>query len=167
MGFELVVFRHGPAEERDPRRWPNDRERPLSPKGVKETQKAARGLAQLVPSPGPILASPAARAWKTAEILRGQFARPPPLAAWEELLPDADTEPVLARLQERRFPRPPIVVGHEPLLGELVALSIAGDAVSSVRLSRAGAARVRFPIGPLPGAGVLEWLLTRDQLSRL
>jgi hypothetical protein len=39
--MKIILFRHGPAESRDPERWPDDAERPLTPRGEKRTRLAA------------------------------------------------------------------------------------------------------------------------------
>ncbi|MCI4363493.1 MAG: histidine phosphatase family protein [Thermoplasmata archaeon] len=165
--FDVVLVRHGPAEKRDPSRWPDDESRPLSRAGVRETKKAARGLAKLLGHPGPIVTSPATRAFRTAEIMQEAFENAPQIQVWEELAPGAPPESVFERLSERRFRQPPLLVGHEPALGQLIGSALAAESVALVRLSRAGAAKLCFPAATRPGAARLEWLLTREQLERL
>ncbi len=67
--MELLIVRHAIAFERDPRRWPDDGERPLSSQGVDRAKKAAAGMKQLVRSPARVLVSPLVRARQTAAIL--------------------------------------------------------------------------------------------------
>ncbi|MCI4345894.1 MAG: histidine phosphatase family protein [Thermoplasmata archaeon] len=165
--FDVVLVRHGPAEKRDPSRWPDDGTRPLSREGVRETRKAARGLAKLLEHAGPIVTSPAARAFRTAEIFREAFDGAPQIHVWEELAPGSPPETVLDRLSKRRFRQPPLLVGHEPALGQLIGSALAAESVALVRLSRAGAAKLCFPAATRPGAARLEWLLTREQLERI
>jgi phosphohistidine phosphatase len=165
--FDVVLLRHGPSEKRDPSRWPLDEKRPLSKEGVKETRKAARGLARLLPGLGPIVTSPAVRALDTARIVRSVCDPEPSIQIWPELAPGASPEGVLERLALHRFRQPPLLVGHEPALGQLIGTAIAAESVSLVRLSRAGAARLSFPAETRPGAARLEWLLTREQLERI
>src|SRR5690348_14291371 len=43
----LVFLRHGPAGHADSSRWPDDRERPLTTKGIERTRRAAKGLTRL------------------------------------------------------------------------------------------------------------------------
>ena len=166
--FELLIVRHGPAEDRDPRRWPDDEDRPLTRPGVQQTRDAARGLRRLVPRLGRLITSPAVRARKTAKCVQEAYDGEDP-TVWDELRPDAAASPILARLADdrRRTPDPTAVVGHEPALGELVGLSLYGEAVSVVRLSKAGAAFIEFPRAIAPGAGRLVWMLPRQGLRRL
>ncbi|MCI4356759.1 MAG: histidine phosphatase family protein [Thermoplasmata archaeon] len=165
--MRLVVVRHGPAESRDPGRWPEDVHRPLTREGRRTTKAAAEGVAVLEPDARTIVTSSAARARSTAAILRGPLGAPRP-AEWAELAPDAPAAPVLERLARHHEPKSTVVVvGHEPQLGELIGLSLTGEAISVTRLSRAGAAAISFPRAVRSGAGVLDWRLDRTALSRL
>src|SRR5215831_7003605 len=67
--MRIVLFRHGPAGSRDPRRWPDDGQRPLSPRGIERTEQAARGLVRIMPLHR-IVTSPLLRAAQSAELLR-------------------------------------------------------------------------------------------------
>ena len=67
--MELLIVRHAIAFERNIARWPDDADRPLSPKGVARAAKAAAGIKQLVRAPTRVLASPLVRAQQTAAIL--------------------------------------------------------------------------------------------------
>lgn len=164
--MELLVVRHGPAAERDPLRYPNDADRPLTRDGRSVTRTVARRLARMCDPVRLIATSSAARARSTAEILQKEFEPAPRLDKWEELAPDSSADPVLERLANLGARSPSVVVvGHEPTLGELVGLALSGEALSVIRLTRAGAAHVTFDGSVAPGAGRLDWLLTRGQLS--
>jgi phosphohistidine phosphatase len=166
--MRLLVLRHGPAESRDPQRWPDDDDRPLTRDGRRETRESAAGLAVLEPSVRTILTSPAARALATAEIVRDRLAVSSKLVRWAELAPGAGAAAALARLATDVPARATVaLVGHEPQLGELVGLALTGDAVSVTRLGRAGVAAVEFPKAVRPAAGTLEWRLDRKALARI
>ncbi len=165
-GFRLVVFRHGPAEEVDPLKWPDDDQRPLSADGKTEVTRAARGLAELLGAVDRIATSPAVRASATAELLREALEPPAKTETWAELAPGSPPEPILSRAGHlARVGRDLVVVGHAPTLPGLVGYAILGDPVPFVRLARGGAACLEFAAGVRPGAGILAWLLTRKQLS--
>ena len=68
--LEILIVRHAPAMTRDPLQWPDDRLRPLSPKGERRFAEVAQGLAQLIPQVDRLLTSPWLRARQTAEILQ-------------------------------------------------------------------------------------------------
>jgi phosphohistidine phosphatase len=166
--MRLVVVRHGPAESRDPARWPDDDRRPLSREGRESTRAAADGIARLEAGVRTIVTSPATRARSTATIVRDALGSKPVPAEWRELEPGAAAAAVLQRLALHHAPRETVVaIGHEPQLGELVGLALTGEAVSVTRLARAGAAAVSFPKAVRPGAATLEWRLDRGALTRL
>ncbi len=164
----VVLVRHGPAEDRDPVRWPDDRARPLSRKGVAETRRAAAGLAGLVGRVDAIATSPAARARRTAELLRVSVRAAPRLVDWPELDLDEEAAAIFPPLRGVAGPgRTVVLVGHEPTLAGLVGLALTGEAVEFAHLGKAGAALLEFPSSIRPGAARLGWLLTRKQLARL
>jgi phosphohistidine phosphatase len=164
----LLLVRHGPAEVRDPISWPDDMLRPLTKDGRRCTRDVARALERLKICPQLIATSPAVRSRATADILMEELEPQRPLAVWPELGPDEAPEPVLDRVGRLGGGRGPVVVvGHEPQLGEMVGVSIMHDAISVARLAKAGAALIHFPSKVAPGAGRIEWLLTRSQLVRL
>jgi len=163
----IVVVRHGPAEPRDPARWPNDDRRPLTSKGKTQTRRAARGLARLASPADRVATSCADRASKTAELVAGALPETPRLETWPELAPGNLPDPIFQKL--RRSVRPGqevVLVGHDPTLAEFVGMALVGDGVSVVRLTRGGAACLDFPTGVKPGAGRLVWLFTRKQLGK-
>jgi phosphohistidine phosphatase len=168
MSRLVILMRHGPAETRDPIRWPDDHQRPLTREGRKQTCTAARALSKLKLRSTLVISSPAKRARSTAEIVREELQIDSPLALWDELAPDKGPEPVLQRLT-RLASRAgtPILVGHEPQLGELLGLSLLGEAISVTRFAKGGAGLLHFPGAVSPGAAQIEWLATRSQLIRM
>jgi len=166
--MRLVVVRHGPAESRDPSRWPNDDRRPLSKDGRRSTREAAKGIARLEPSARTIVTSAATRARSTALLLRDALDSAPFPAEWQALEPGAPAAGLLERLAQHHTPGETVIlVGHEPQLGELIGLALTGEAVSVTRLARAGAAALTFPKAIRAGAATLDWRLDRRALSQL
>ncbi|HTZ62222.1 MAG TPA: histidine phosphatase family protein [Thermoplasmata archaeon] len=162
----VIVVRHGPAELRDARRWRDDRERPLSRKGVEQTRRVAAGLARLIGPVATLASSPAVRARRTAELLRAAVDRCPKPVYWPELDVGRLAGPIFDRLRPvAAVNETVVVVGHEPTLAEFVGLALTGDGVAIVRLAKGGAACLEFPRAIRPGAARLRWLLTRRQLA--
>ncbi len=168
MSRLVVLMRHGPAETRDPIRWPDDHLRPLTREGQKQTRAAARALETLNLRSTLVITSPARRARATAEIVREGLRIRSPLAVWRELAPGESPEPVLKRVARLAGGvGTPVLVGHEPQLGELLGLSLVGEAISVTRFAKGGAGLVHFPGAVSPGAAQIEWLATRSQLTRM
>jgi phosphohistidine phosphatase len=156
--MELLIVRHASAFERDPRHWPDDGERPLSPEGVARAHKAAAGMKQLVKRPARVLVSPLVRARQTAAILT-EAAGWPSAAECAALAPGTAPEALLAAL--RRMPETRIaVVGHEPGLGRLVALSLHGSAeAQAFPFRKMGAALLTFQGAARAGGARLSWFV--------
>lgn len=164
--IRVVAVRHGPAEVRDPARWPDDDLRPLTRKGEAETKRAARGLANVVRSADRLASSSAGRAVRTAELIRRELEKAPSAETWEELAPGNLATPIFDRLRRTARPRQTVViVGHEPTLAEFVGEALTGEGLSVVHLTKGGAVCLEFTNSVRPGAGRLVWLLTRKQLA--
>jgi phosphohistidine phosphatase len=162
VSVDLYVVRHAVAFERDPGRWPDDAQRPLTAEGEKKFRRAARGLARLLKPPRTVLASPYERAWRTAEILV-DAARWPAPERFEPLEADRHAEQALAALAERGDEGRLAVVGHEPMLGLLCGILLGGGAVELRKGALARLAVRSFE----PGGGTARWLLPPKVLQRL
>ena len=156
--MDLLIVRHAIAMERDAKRWPDDRLRPLSARGIARGRKAAIGLGQLMAKPALVLASPLLRARDTAQILE-RYARWPPAQACAELTPDVLPRELLGRLA-RSEGHCIAVVGHEPHLGALLAQCLPGGHEQGIVLRKMGVALVQFRGRARPGRGRLVWLAT-------
>lgn len=162
----IVVLRHGPAEVRNPARWPDDGLRPLSKKGTQQTRRVARGLARQCDGVSVVATSPALRARQTAEILGRTLepARRPQL--WSELDAGTLAAGLFPRLRRATAANETLViVGHDPTLAEFIGLALAGEGIGFARLTKGGAACLEFPRAVRPGSARLLWLLTRKQLA--
>ena len=165
-GIRVVAVRHGPAEVRDPARWPDDDLRPLTRKGEQETRRAAKGLANVVRSADRLASSSADRAVRTAQLIQRELGKAPSPETWEELAPGNLPTPIFDRIRRLARPRQTVVlVGHEPTLAEFVGEALTGEGLSVVHLTKAGAVCLEFSNSVRPGAGRLVWLLTRKQLA--
>jgi phosphohistidine phosphatase len=156
--MELLIIRHAWAGERDPEKWPDDRERPVPPKGARRFRRIARGLARLLPEVDAVWSSPLRRAWQTAEILEkeGGWPAPEEMPVLEPGNTAAGVTEVLCRESAGRM----VLVGHEPILSELIThLTVGPGGRAILELKKGGAALLSFPAGPKAGEGVLLWLL--------
>ena len=121
----LYIVRHAPAGERDHARWPDDSKRPLTEKGERKFARAAAGLARIAEPPDVVLASPYARAWRTAELLAEHTGWPAPTEC-SALAGDSDAATILPLLEGRRE-NAIALVGHEPHVSELLSLILSGE----------------------------------------
>jgi phosphohistidine phosphatase len=164
--MQLLVVRHGIAEERNARRWPGDTERPLSAQGLLRSRHAAAGLRRVAPRPVRMLVSPLARTRQTAAILT-QCAGWPEATACALLEPGHASEPLLALLARGRESCIAIV-GHEPDLGRFIAACLPRSGRgATIELRKMGAALIEFEGQPRAGRGHLEWLLSPKLLRAL
>jgi phosphohistidine phosphatase len=162
---ELYLVRHAAAAQRDPDRWPDDSERPLTPEGEQEFRLAVRGLARVVPRVDAILSSPFQRAWRTAEILSELDFWPAPVPT-PVLEPTLPPEKATLALEDRAGSV--AVVGHRPGLHEFAAYLLTGRADGlEIELEKGGVARIGFDAAPSPGTGKLRWVLTPDVLHAI
>lgn len=165
--MDLYMIRHAVAYERDPERWPDDAERPLTPEGEEDFRKVARGLGLIVPPVRMLLSSPYARAWRTAELLSGLVGWPEPKAL-TALEPDISPEKIALALEAYENAGAVAVVGHRPCLHELAVYLLTGSTTGAdVKIKKGGALRMSFNAAPRPGEGKLRWLLTPKVLRSL
>ncbi|MEO1003784.1 MAG: histidine phosphatase family protein [Cyanobacteria bacterium J06638_7] len=134
---ELLLLRHGIAEERSPDR--DDADRGLTAAGRVRTEAVVVRLCSLDLGCSSLLSSPLRRARQTAELAcAGGLA--PALRLAEGLAPGGDPWPLL---QEAMALKRLALVGHEPDLG-LLAAALIGAAPGSLALKKAGVVLVQL-----------------------
>lgn len=164
--MRLLLLRHGPAEARDERRWPEDSRRPLTERGALRVKHCARGVTRLERRVDLILSSPLERAWRTAELLREAFDGGAKLESITALEPSRSVRALLQRVAEESPDATVVLVGHEPDLGKLAGTLLFG-APAAMPLKKAGACCISFDGVPASGAGTLRWFLPPRALQRL
>jgi phosphohistidine phosphatase len=165
--MHVYLVRHAIAERRDPARWPDDAERPLTAKGTTRFRSAARGLHRIVPAVEVVLASPYRRAWETAEILHDEIAWPTPerCPALEAIRSPAGALEVLRALKESSSAA---LVGHEPYLSRLASLLLSGEEDAlRLELKKGGVALLAFADDPRARDAFLRWSATPKILRSL
>jgi phosphohistidine phosphatase len=164
--MDLYLVRHAIAEDRDPLRWPDDADRPLSAKGVERFEQEARALATLAPTVDIVLASPYARAWATAEILTKEAGWPPAVRS-DALRSERTAEESLAAIEAARGADSIAAVGHEPNLSELASLYLLGTIDLPIEFKKGAVLALTFEGAVAPGGAYLRWLLPPKALRSL
>ncbi|MCX5937530.1 MAG: histidine phosphatase family protein [Cyanobium sp. LacPavin_0920_WC12_MAG_62_9] len=173
---ELLLLRHGIAEERCPERV--DGERALTAVGRSRTRAVAERLVQLDLGCDQLVTSPLVRARQTAEIavgaglvaqgspslsLRVDAVRVDAVRVDAALAPGGDPLPLVAEFQRAASAHKGLLrlalVGHEPDLGALAAQLI-GAPEGAIALKKAGIALLLLG----PGLGQLKLLMAPRQL---
>jgi phosphohistidine phosphatase len=116
--MELLLWRHAEARDGLP-----DLQRPLTDKGRHQAAALARWLEPRLPHQTRILVSPAVRTRETVAALARDFEVAPALA------PGAAPEAVLAAAGWPAAHGAALVVGHQPTLGRVASLLLAGRAM--------------------------------------
>jgi phosphohistidine phosphatase len=157
--LQLFLLRH--ADAGDPAAWAgDDAARPLSEKGIRQSERLGAFLAEVGVRPDAIISSPKVRALRTAEIVAESLGIG--VRIDERLGGGCDPEAVDAILLAAGGPRRAVIVGHDPDFSELLGFLAGTDAVS---MKKGAFARldVRGPVAG--GSGTLRWLVPPDLLD--
>ena len=114
--MDLILWRHAEAVDGTP-----DRARRLTAKGTKQAQEIANWLRPRLPKHTRIIVSPAERTLQTAKALTEDFE------IVRDVAPEASPAAVLAAANWPDHKGAVLVVGHQPTLGLLASLLIAGE----------------------------------------
>jgi phosphohistidine phosphatase len=130
----LDLLRHGEAL---PAGEGGDGARALSETGRSAVARVADEYLRRGWRPDRVCSSPLRRARQSAEILIARLAAPLESEVWDGLMPDRTPEDLTADLEGRELGGHVVLVGHQPLLGQLASYLTGG------------------PSRPLPTAGLL------------
>ena len=160
---KILLIRRAPALARG---TPGvlDAERPLTPSGRASFSVAARGLARIVGRVDVLLTSPLTRARETAEIAAAALMDVAPVI--EPTLASDRIHATVAALAIHSPDATVALVGHEPMLGTLLARMVGSADAARFALKRGGAALVDLPDGPA-SAGQLVWFFPPRVLRAL
>jgi phosphohistidine phosphatase len=166
--MHLYVVRHAIAFEHDASRWPNDADRPLTAEGEARFRRAARGLRVLAPTVEIVLASPFARAWRTAQILAEEAGWPEPVPC-KELQAERPVADAVRAVRRHPDVSSAAVVGHEPNLGGLASALLTGsEDLVRFDLKKGGVVALELEAGAVrPGRAFLRWALMPKALRAL
>ncbi len=166
--MDLYVLRHGLAEDRDFLKYPNDNERPLTPKGVRRLARQIEGMNSLRLRPEITLTSPLVRAVQTSEIVLAGLDASCRQEVSDALTPWAAPRDILDELASTHSSLGRVmVIGHEPHLSSLVSLVATGSLNAAIRLRKGALCKLRIPILGPGRCGRIEWSLTPSQMIKL
>ena len=164
--MRLFIVRHGIAV---PQGTPGVKEedRPLTEEGVDKMRRAAKGIDALGVLPDIIMSSPLPRARQTAEILLAEFGKNVSLECTESLAPSGNRREVYGKLQALPQIEAVMLVGHQPLLGEMAGEIAWGSPENYLELKKGGTCCIDLvTLKPMP-RGTLLWLVTPSILRAL
>jgi len=155
--MRLYLLRHGIAEDKSSSG--RDRDRELTGKGRTELKRVLEVAARAKVKPSLILTSPYIRARDTAALARKALGADEDLLETKALVPEGEPQTVWAEICDHRKEDSLMLVGHNPLLEQMVAHLLG---TSTLRFQFEKAAMVAMEIGNFRGEpeGVLLWVLT-------
>ncbi len=157
--MRLVLFRHGEAESYAE----SDSLRQLTPAGSADNRKVIAKLRDTIEIPREILCSPYLRAKQTATDLISGI---PGLRFqdYELLVPTTKCTQLLSTLAERLNAEPQaslMLVGHNPLLSDLLCLLLDGQTTGNRHLGTSNIVSLSLEV-MAPGCAELESWITPD-----
>jgi phosphohistidine phosphatase len=165
LGMDLYIMRHGIAKEASASG--RDRDRVLTEEGIDRTRETGKALRKLGIEFDAILSSPFARAWQTAELVAIELNSKKTMRPLDALGAES-TAASAARILAAETARSSsaLVVGHEPILSELISLLLSGSAGLAIAMKKGAICKLTC-IRPEPGGCRLDWLLSSKHLSRI
>ena len=166
--MNLYFMRHGIAADRaDTGAKSRDRERTLTPKGIKRIRKEVKGLIAMSVSFDRILTSPLARAGQTAKIVAKALRLEDRLEEFPQLSPDQSVQDLMSGLIAYSGEKHILLVGHEPLLSSAVTFLLSGTAGAVIRIKKGGLCCLELDGIPPKKNALLHWALAPKQLRQL
>jgi phosphohistidine phosphatase len=154
----LHLLRH--AHAGDPAKWDRpDDDRPLSARGVRQSERLAGLLVAGGFQTDAVVTSPLVRAEQTARIVAEALGLK--VRIDDRLAPGFDLDALVALHDDLGRPGSLVLVGHDPDFSELL-----GDLLGAPLVMRKGAlARVDVATPIEVGTGSLRWLIPPDALA--
>lgn len=158
----VYILRHAKAERDSP--TGRDEDRPLAATGIAQARYLGAALAQADLKPDRILTSPAERAARTAEIVASALDLTP--REDPHLSPDAPFAQVAGIIRNLAAERSPsMIVGHNPVLEELVMDLTAGQAQAPDGLRTGELVVIDLNPGPASEPGLRATFIRRVRMS--
>ena len=165
--MELFIFRHGEAGQRSS--MTSDRIRPLTSAGKAEIHEIAKALKIIGLKFDLIVTSPLKRAYDTAMIVSDIFNIGNKIQVWNELSPEGQRTEIYRKISHLREEYTVLIVGHQPLLGQMVNDMIHNEKskACNLLLKKGGVMRIRLLRKSNIPRGELRWLLSPRILKNI
>jgi phosphohistidine phosphatase len=164
--MNVYIMRHGKAAERG--RGGKDSERRLTSEGRRKTAQSAEGMSALGLRFDQVLSSPYLRAKETAQIAADVLQSGDRLALTGLLTPGADIGELIEEIAGRTARAENVLlVGHEPMLSELISLLVCGNRDAGVVLKKGALCKLTTDELRPGKCARLEWLLTARQMCAM
>ncbi len=165
--MEVYLLRHGVAQERDPKKYADDRLRPLTIEGLERMREIVRGLLKIGVEFDAIYDSGFTRARQTAEVITDAYRIDSrDIQTTPALEPDHDPVEVLALLEANRSSKRILLVGHEPHLSRAVAYLVGLRSGAAVDFKKGALCRIDIDT-PKKSGGTIVWLLPPKVLRKI
>lgn len=164
--MNLYLLRHGLAVEPGTHGCKKDSDRFLTIEGRRKLADIAKAMKEMELSFDLILSSPFVRARQTAEIVADTLNCRNRLEFCDLLVPDGTPRDLVAALRRRSFEEG-LLVGHEPLLGNLASFLVSGSTTCWLQLKKGGLCKLGIEKLKSGRCARLEWLLTPRQMAAM
>jgi len=166
--MELFILRHGEAGQRSASSA-GDRKRPLTSTGKLEISEIAKALKIIGLKFDLILTSPLKRAYDTATIVSKVFHIVNKVQVWNELAPEGKKTDLYRKISELKEEYIVLMVGHQPLLGEMANDMIHRGKSNpcNLVLKKGGIMRIRLLTRGNVPRGELLWLISPRLLRNI
>lgn len=165
--MELFILRHGEAGQRSTRA--SDRKRPLTTAGKAEILEIAKALRIIGLKFDLVVTSPLKRAYDTAMIVSDIFKISNRVQVWNELAPEGQRAEIYRKISQLTEEYAVLIVGHQPLLGEIVndVIHEGKSSPCNLLLKKGGVVRLRLLRKSNIPRGELRWLLSPRILKNI
>jgi phosphohistidine phosphatase len=165
--MEVYLLRHGIAQERDPKKYPDDRLRPLTTEGLERMREIVRGMLKIGVEFDAVFDSGYTRARLTTEAVTDAYRiDSADIQATTALEPERNPSELLALLEANKSAKRVLIVGHEPHLSLSVAYLTGGRDGDAFDFKKGALARVDLQTLK-KGTGTLVWLLPPKVLRKI
>jgi phosphohistidine phosphatase len=165
--MNLYILRHAIAKDRAGWKKP-DSLRPLTSKGKRKMQKAAKGLKHLDLGVDWILTSPYRRAYDTTAIVAKALKAKKKMKVVKSLASDGEPSQLVKELAKGyRSTDSLMLVGHEPYLSKLVSVLVGSERPLALDFKKGGLCRLDTQSLRYGPCATLEWWLSPKLLKKL